>query len=355
MTWPTGSMTAYLMTEPHRIEAQNVPIPAEQSTHVLVKVSYLGVCGSDVELLHGNSYYITEGLNSYPLLFGHEMTGVVAAVGDNVTDYAPGDRVLGISLVTCGHCTMCRRGRRNLCTIRAEIGLQGLDGAAAEYISLPPNALTHVPDDLPLAAATLVEPSVVVAHALRRLRVDYSDRVAVVGTGTLGLVGVQMASKIARTTHAIGVEEAGLALAKELGADEALHPDDVESNAYDVILEFSGAAPTYRWLPRGAALGARIGLGGIVNTEVQGFNPAEVSLKDLEVHGLFDGIDDYDRMLSAFSDNLVDPNTLIDRILPATQIREAFRLMEDRELTRPKVIVEFAGDTTTTTPPLNRG
>lgn len=344
MSWPTGTMTAHVITAPHTVEAAEIPIPPEASDHVLVKVAYLGICGSDIELLHGNSYYLTAGLNAYPILFGHEFTGVVTAVGPGVTDFELGDRVLGISLVTCGHCAMCRRGRRNLCTEKAELGLQQLNGAAAEYIRVPQRALTPVPADLPLTLATLVEPSVVVAHALRRVHLDYGDRVAVVGTGTLGLVGVQLASKIAHQTHAIGVEDAGLALAVELGADRALRPEEVTANSYDVILEFSGAAQAYSWLPTGAAPGARIALAGVTNVDVPRFNPAEITLKDIELHGVFDGIDDYDGMLDAFARDLVDPEPLIDRILPSERMNEALHLVDTRQLTRSKVLVEFSTD-----------
>lgn len=334
---------ALVMTEPGVVQPEQRPIPEEAAGHVLVRVAYLGICGSDLELLHGTSFYITEGKNHYPLVFGHEYSGTVEAVGAGVSGFEPGDRVVGITILSCGACRWCMRGKRRLCENYAEVGLWGHEGAASEYFRVPARALARIGPNLGLREATLVEPSSTAVHAAERVRFGVYDRVAVIGTGTLGLVAAQIAKAAGAEVHAIGVEQGGLALAEELGADRALRPDEAEEGAYSVVVEASGAVPAFESVSRLLERGGRAALIGVVNEPARNFVPSFVILNDQELQGIFSGSDHYDQTIALFASGKVDPGALIDRVIPASSVNEAFEAMAAGGRARPKILMEFVG------------
>ena len=337
--WPTGRMPA-LVVEPGRIEQVEVDVPAAQSGHVLVEVSYLGICGTDVELLHDRSYYIDRGLASYPVRFGHEWTGIVVAVADDVVSVNPGDAVIGQTVITCGACPACQRGNRTGCENHLEVGLLGHDGAAAQYISMPASAVTRLPEGVSLRDAVLIEPGVTAMSGIWKTRLAFDDHVVVIGTGTLGLLAVAFALRITKNVDVVGVEEAGLELARRLGARRTLHPDELAENAYTVALEASGQPSSVALLGTVLQPGGRAALIGVVNRGVPDFIPALVTLKDISLFGVLHGLDHYGRVAGIIGDAF-DADALIDRVLPWTEAAEAFRLLADRELVRPKIMLDL--------------
>jgi 2-desacetyl-2-hydroxyethyl bacteriochlorophyllide A dehydrogenase len=337
-------MTALTIAGPMRLESRAQRIPEAAPGEVLVRTAFVGICGSDIELLRGTSFYLTEKLNAYPLVFGHEWSGTVVATAPDVQGIASGDRVLGQTILTCGTCSACAAGRRSHCRNRAEMGLFGHAGAAAEYVRVPASSLVAVPQTLSLRDAALVEPSVTVVHALSRVRSGANDRVVVIGTGTLGLVAVQVAASIAERVDVVGVEESGLALALEAGAHNAYRPDEVPHDAYTVAIEASGAASSVALIPHLLEPGGRGALVGVVNTGTPDFIPSFVTLKDLELHGVLHGLDYYDRTVSLYAKGTISPRHLLDRLYPASAAVEAFDALLHRNLVRPKLILEFAGE-----------
>jgi 2-desacetyl-2-hydroxyethyl bacteriochlorophyllide A dehydrogenase len=342
--WPEGEMSSIVIAAPMTVESRPTAIPPEAPGEVLVRTGYVGICGTDVELLHGTSFYLTEQLNRYPVIFGHEWAGTVVAIGEGVRSVSVGDRVIGQTILTCGECRMCRRGRRTLCENHAEMGLFGHDGAAAEYVRVPARSLVVIPPELSLRDAALIEPSVTVVHGLARVRCAFDDRVVVIGTGTLGLVAVQVAGAIAESVDVIGIEEKGLALARELGASRAFTPEGAPYDAYTVAVEASGTPSAVALVPRLLEAGGRAALIGVVNERALDFIPSFVTLKDLELHGILHGLDHYDRTVALFASGRVTATHLIDRVLPASAAADAFERLIRREIERPKLLLEFAGD-----------
>lgn len=339
-SWPTGQMPALLITE-HHISAQEVPIPAPQSGDVLVEVAYLGICGTDVELLHNRSYYIDQGLATYPVLFGHEWTGTVIAVADGVETVTPGDHVIGQTIITCGACDACQSGNRTGCENHLEVGLLGHDGAAARYISMPARAVTKLDPAMSLRDAVLIEPGVTAMSGLRKTGIAFDDRVVVIGTGTLGLLAVAFAARITHHVDVVGVEEAGLELARQLGARRTLHPDELVANSYTVAIEASGQPSSIAQLGTIVRPGGRAALVGVVNRGVPDFIPAFITLKDITLYGVLHGLDHYGRVAELIASDAFDADVLIDSVLPWTQAEEAFRRLADRELKRPKIILDL--------------
>lgn len=338
------TMKAVLITAPDTLQPGRLPVPTVKPGHTLIETAFVGICGTDLHLLEGNSFYLEHHYLEYPFVFGHEYTGRVVAVSDDVETLEVGDRVVGHCMVPCHSCDMCRRGRRHLCRNLKEVGLRYIQGAAAEYVSVPAYAVTKVPPSLSLKAATLVEPSVTAYHAAERANIRPDDRVAVIGTGTLGLLAMLMAKLSAASVDVIGIEETELDFAKTLGANRTLRPSEVKADSYSVVLEASGAAVSTGLTARILDLGGRASLIGVVNEPAREFIPSLFTLKDLTFHGILHGLDYYEQTVELFASGRIDPLQLVDRTGPIEEADKLFRDMKATRRRKPKYLLEFAGE-----------
>jgi 2-desacetyl-2-hydroxyethyl bacteriochlorophyllide A dehydrogenase len=338
-------MSAVVMAEPNVIVREEHDIPAPLPGHVLVRTAYVGLCGTDTELLKGTSFYVQQGLTRYPFVPGHEYSGVVVAIGPGVDRFAPGDRVVGDPFITCGACRLCRRGRRNLCQNRFEMGVRGnYDGAAADYARVPERNVVKLPESLPLREAPFIESSVTVMSGFQRTRCQFEDRVAVIGTGTLGLVAVQMARALGAQVDAIGVEDDGLALARSLGVSAAVRPEEAERHAYSVVIEASGSAQAAALVPTLLEPAGRAALLGIASGPTSGYDLPQLVTKDAEIHGILGGVGQFERTVELFGAGAIQVAGLIDRVVPSTTAADAYDVLLAGVRARPKVLLEFDAD-----------
>ncbi|MFE7561503.1 zinc-binding dehydrogenase [Kitasatospora sp. NPDC057500] len=341
-----ATMTALRFEAPHRVALARVPRPAPPGPDaVTVRTSLVGLCGTDLELLHGTAAYLRDGRARYPLVPGHEWCGKVAEVGCEVTEFAPGDRVVGHTMVHCGLCRMCRRGRRPLCERLTEVGLYGRQGAAAEYVVLPERSLSRIPGQVPDRAAVLVEPAVTVVAGLERARCRLGDRVVVLGTGTIGLLAVQLAARLGESVDAVGIDPAGRRLALRCGARRALSPEQARAEGsarYSLAVEASGAAQAFALGLDLLEPGGRLAVIGVAGSPCPDFDPGQLALRGLEVIGVRHGLDHYDRTLRLFRDGVLSAEPLIAAVLPPSAGPEAFRLLAGGRSGPPKVLLDFA-------------
>lgn len=181
---------AVVVRGPQRARLEERAVPALKPGEVLVRVSFVGICGTDLEILEGTLGYYRSGMADYPIVPGHESSGVVVAVGPRVTGLHEGDRVVVECIQGCGECPACVRDEAIRCRDRREVGVVGQDGACAAYLVTRARYAHRVPAAVTLAQAALTEPLAVVHKALRRLgSVPHGDRprqCAVVGAGTIG-------------------------------------------------------------------------------------------------------------------------------------------------------------------------
>ncbi|WP_395827080.1 zinc-binding dehydrogenase [Archangium violaceum] len=343
-TWPEGTMSAVAITAPGRVELTRIPIPGPRPDEVLIRPSYVGLCGTDLELLHGKASYLQDGRAQFPLVFGHEWCGQVVAVGEDVKGIAVGNRVVGQTMVPCGLCRMCQRGQRQHCERLVEVGLYGLQGAAAEYIRMPMRSLTVLPDALSDLSAAFIEPAVTVVGGFDKAGCGLEDEVAVVGTGTIGLLAVQLASRMARSVDAIGIDEAGLKLAAACGARRTLRPDQARNGSYSLVIEASGSSRAFMRSIELAETGGRVAVVGVANDPVAGFAPGELVLRGIDLLGIRHGLDYYDRTIQLFVDGVLDAKPLIAGVLPPEQAERAFEMLEHGRSGPPKVLLNFNND-----------
>jgi 6-hydroxycyclohex-1-ene-1-carbonyl-CoA dehydrogenase len=183
-------------------------------------------------MCHTDLHYLDHGVPTFkppPIILGHEAAGTVAAVGEGVTDWSEGARVLIPAVLSCGRCRFCRMGRENLCE-RLEMLGNHIDGAYAEYVAVRASELIAVPEEISLEQASVIADAVSTPyHAVKhRGRVRTGDTVAVVGCGGVGLNIVQCAAVAGGRVIAIDLNEERLEIARTLGAEETINPEGVE-------------------------------------------------------------------------------------------------------------------------------
>ncbi|WP_433654307.1 NAD(P)-dependent alcohol dehydrogenase [Nocardia sp. CA-128927] len=243
------------------------PGPAE----VLIKVSAVGVCGSDVHYYeHGR---IGGHVVEQPLVLGHEASGVVIGLGSNARRHVVGQRVSLEPGVPDFTCVQCRAGRYNLCPDMRFFGTPPIDGAFCEYVVLHEEFAHPVPDSLTDEAAALLEPLSVGVWACRKARVSAGDRVLVNGAGPIGLVAAQTALAFGAAEVVItDVNPRRLALATELGCTRAVDVGITELGAIgfepSVLLECSGHPAAIGAAVRVVARAGRVVLVGMGGDDV---------------------------------------------------------------------------------------
>ena len=225
--------------------------PEAEAGQLKIRVHAAGICGTDIHIVKD------EFASNHPVILGHEYSGVVAETGAGVTGFRPGDRVVSLTaVVTCGHCVYCHEGLLMLCEKRKSIG-SGVNGAMAEFVTVPADLAFHIPDGVSLDEAALCEPlACVVRSVIERSTVKAGDHVLVSGPGTIGLLTMQLAAASGGQVVVTGttLDRERLKLAWELGAKAVIVVDEedvgakvaeiTDDSGFDVAFECAGAAPS---------------------------------------------------------------------------------------------------------------
>lgn len=313
--------------QPGHAALVDVDVPAPGPGEVLVQVHAAGVCGTDLHILDG-SYP-----SHPPVTLGHEVAGVVQAVGPDVDPAWIGERVACETFFsTCGVCEWCRDGRPNLCPNRRSIG-SGVDGGFAELMVVPARNLHRVPEGITDAGASLCEP---LACACRSLldppRVQPADDVLVMGPGTMGLLAAQIARMCGGRATVVGTarDEVRLAAARRLGFAtlDAGSVDEMRALGSGlgphVVIECSGAGPAMATgldvVRRGGAY-VQIGqTGDVVSVPL-----ALASFKELTITGGFASTpSSWRRAMALLAAGQIELDALVSEVTPLERWREVF-------------------------------
>jgi L-iditol 2-dehydrogenase len=246
-------MTAAILYGKHDVRIEQIPIPRVGPGEVLVRIKAALTCGTDLKVYR-------QGFHARmivpPAVFGHELAGVVAEVGEGVNSFAPGMRVVSANSGPCNQCFFCERHLANLCE-----DLQFINGAYAEYIKIPDRIVRQnlliLPENLGFHEAALVEPLACVLRGVEETEIVEGDNVVVIGMGPIGLMFVQVLKSLGATVIAAGKRPSQLAQASRMGADYVLdtsHSNIVEQvrkitngrRGADVVIEAVGSTETWQ-------------------------------------------------------------------------------------------------------------
>ena len=216
----------------------NYPAPVCGPDDIIIKTEGCGVCAGDLKCYHGASMFWGDEVQKpwveAPFIPGHEFLGHIVEMGENVTGFQIGQRIIADQIVPCGECKFCKSGRYWMCQPHATFGFQkGNNGGMAEYVRYPKTAvISEVPDSLPLEKALLIEPYGCSKHAVDRAQIHNDDVVVISGAGTLGL-GMVTYARMQNPAKLIVLDliDNRLEKAKEFGADLVMNPgkEDVEA------------------------------------------------------------------------------------------------------------------------------
>ena len=315
---------AAVLNRPGSIVLEERPVPAPGPREVLVEVSAVGVCGSDVHYYqHGR---IGRYVVSAPLILGHESAGRVAAVGSEVTRHAVGDRVTVEPGVPCGRCRDCRAGRYNLCADVVFLGTPPVDGAFTDFFAIHEDFAFTLPDELSDDAGALMEPLSVGIWACRKADVRGGDRVLITGAGPIGLLAMQVARAVGATHVEISdVNEHRLALARRTGATRALRAGVDEPAEADALIECSGQPAALQTglaalRPAGIAVVVGMGPGGTAEVPL-----ALIQNRELWLTGTFRYANTYPTAIALATAGLVDLEAIITGSYSLEETEQALR------------------------------
>ena len=302
-----------------RIEEREVPQPG--SNEVLVQVKSVGVCGSDIHYFeHGR---IADFVVEKPLVLGHEASGVIAAVGANVSDIEIGTTVAMEPGVPCGHCAQCRAGRYNLCPDVEFFATPPIDGAFCEYVVLPRDFVYPVPAGISFDAAALVEPLSVGVWACQKAQVSLGTRVLVTGCGPIGAICALVAR--ARGANVIALTDINAdrrAQVEKLGF-HTLDPAAGTLPEADVLLECSGAAPAIDLGIRALASAGTAILIGMAPTDTVSVPVGAIQGKEIWLTGTFRYANTYPSAIELITSGKVDLDALVSASYTLDEVEQA--------------------------------
>ena len=323
------------------VELRDVPEPQIGPGQVLLEVAAVGVCGSDIEMWHHD---VTFHVN-VPVIQGHEFSGTIVDVADDVVGWKPGDRITSEThAYVCDRCVFCRSGEVNLCPERLGFGY-GTDGAFAKYVKVPARILHRLPDSVPFDHAALTEPACVAYNAIViKSRLLPGEPVMVIGPGPIGLFAVQVA-RICGGAPIVLVgtpaDAARLAVGKDLGATHTFvaGDEDVAAAVNDLtaglgvplIIDAAGRSKAVE-----LAL-ATVRRNGQITKIGWGPQPLALSLDPLlskaaSIQGTFSHTyRTWEAVISLMSTGAIDMSRMISHRFPIDDWKRAYELVDARK------------------------
>ena len=327
-------MKSVVIRKPRDIFVMEKEVPEPGQGEVLIQVMASGICGTDLHIYRG------EYLGDYPVIPGHEFSGVITGVGSQVTRFQVGDRVAVEPNIACDNCINCLNNSQNFCLNWQAIGVT-LPGGMEEYVSAPEKAVVGI-GDLPFEQASFMEPLSCVVHGVERARIDLANKVAILGAGPIGDLMLQMA-RLRGAAHITLLESnPGRAeLAYRLGADQVVtRMDSLQLNTYDVVIDATGVIPVMNRAIDFARHGGTVLLFGVPpsgsNMELEAF---KVFQKGLTLLSSYTSVRNSFQAVGLLQTGQVQVEPLISHRLPLKELPRALEMIESHDPSVKKVII----------------
>jgi len=331
-------MKRVLLKSPLNFVVEEAPMPAPGVGEALVRVTKVGVCGSDMHLYCLGK--IGDIVMTKPLVIGHECVGVVAGVGHGVDASLVGKRVAIEPQLSCGKCRWCVGGTQNLCPYHTFLGLPPTDGAMQEYMVHPARFLEPLPDSITDEAGAAMEPMAVALHATRLVKIRPGQSVIVLGCGVLGTCAL-MLLRLYRGLNVVAVDvlPERLERAKALGAKTLLAEpgspqkvwreavDAVGGLGADIVFEACGVEETLRGMCEVAGPGGHIVVIGSNPEDKVEFRSGAARRKGVTLRFVRRSLNALGDVLALTQKGLIDPGSIVTHRFGASAAREAFELV----------------------------
>lgn len=341
---------AAYMTGLNKMEIREIEVPVAKEKQVIVKLEYVGICGSDVHYLeHGKiGDFIVDG----DFILGHECAGTVVAIGSGVENLKVGDRVALEPGCTCGQCEFCKTGRYNLCPDVEFLATPPYHGCLMNYIAFPENMAFKLPDNISTKEGALVEPLSVGMHAAKQGNVKLGDSVVILGAGCIGLVTLLACKAFGATDiTVVDVVPKRLEYAKNLGATtiiNAAEKDVLEEidkltnkKGVDVVIETAGSTKTIAQTPYVIKNGGRIVLVGMAPQDIIEYNFAKIMAKEAEIKSVFRYRNIYPQAIQAISKGIIDVSGIVTHEFVFDNVEKAFNYVINNKQDVVKAVIKI--------------
>jgi threonine dehydrogenase-like Zn-dependent dehydrogenase len=347
-------MKAAVLTAYNNVEWKEVEKPLCGEGKILVQVRYGSICGTDQHIHKGEFHPRTK----IPMIMGHEFGGVVAEVGEGVSEWEVGEKVAPDPIIWCGECPACKRGHYPACKSLKLIGIDS-DGGFTEFISLPPSMLYKVPGHIPDEHVALVEVLSIGCHAKNRAGVKEDDTILIWGSGKVGLCILEAVRTVTdNTVFLVDILESRLAIAPEyyenvipinaekenpverIKAETGGKGVDVAFEAVGHAHEIDGVVNPVRGCVQSVSGGGKVCVLGLGN------EPSPVVFKELiwkeativssrVSHG------EFSEAIEHLSNGRLKPEALISRVLPGSETQKGFEILEQHPAENLKILLDF--------------
>lgn len=327
-----GNMRVAVMEGIGKMGFTQRPIPTPKADEVLVKLEYVGICGSDMH------YYETGAIGDFvvepPFVLGHEPGGTVVEVGSDVKHLKVGDRVALEPGKTCGHCRYCREGKYNLCPDVAFFATPPVDGVFQEYVAHEANLCFKLPDNVSTLEGALIEPLAVGFHAAIQGDAHLGQKAVVMGAGCIGLVTMMaLKARGVQDVYVVDVMDKRLEKAMELGATCTINgkKEDVVARLMeltggmgtDLAIDTAGSEFTVRQAIMAAAKGSTIVMVGYSRTGEMNMPTDFILNKELTLKSVFRYRHIYPIAIEAVASGKVNLKGIVSNIFPLSDIQNA--------------------------------
>jgi len=344
-------MRAIVIEQPNAVALRDVETPTPGPGEVRVRSVVAGVCRTDLDIATGA---LDPRWVRFPVVPGHEWSGVVDSVGQGVATVEPGQRVVCEGNIGCMSCPRCRAGDTHLCQNYDAVGFTR-GGGWGEFVVVPARILHALPEHVSFEAASLVEPGSCVVKALGRARIEPAETIGVVGVGAMGALAIRIARlRSPAAIVAYGLRDEELELATTLGADAVVNVSGKDAEAetrklvgggLDIVVETAGAVAAVELSTRLAREGGRVVILGIAGHDRELTLPADrIPLRDLSILGSVGYTTAaWAHMVQLLRASLVDLDPIVTHRFPLERFEEAFALMDERRGVVARVVLEHAG------------
>lgn len=345
-------MKAYVLHDINDLRYEEVDKPFIGENEVLVKVKAAGICGSDIpRVFHTGTY-------SYPLIPGHEFSGMVEAVGKSVSSEWMDQRVGVFPLIPCYSCGPCRNRQYEMCRQYSYLGSRK-NGAFAEYVAVPEKNLIRLPENVDYAEAAMMEPMSVAVHAMRKIAPSESESIAICGLGTIGLFLLMFLMESGKKNIlAIGNKEFQKKTAMKMGLSEECYCDSRTQNVDEWLMKRTngtGVDAFFECVGKNETLKQAVSLTGAAGRIMLVGNPASDMTLEKEIYwkilrnqltmmGTWNSSftheqkDDWHYVLERLEDHRIKPAELITHRCSLEELNKGFEIMRDKKEDYGKVM-----------------